>query len=51
MVEKDDLKFYNKNTECVVDPDSYDFGPSGSGSTIICTDPDLDPDPSITKQK
>jgi hypothetical protein len=26
----------------VVDPDV--FGPPGSGSLIICTDPDLDPD-------
>ncbi len=26
------------------------FWPPGSGSVIICTDPDLDPDPSITKQ-
>jgi hypothetical protein len=33
----------------VVDPDMYVFGPPGSGSVIICTD--LDPDPSIKKQK
>ncbi len=36
----------------VVDPDQKDpyvFGPSGS--VIICTDPDLDSDPSINKQK
>ncbi len=36
-------------------PDPLVFGPSGSGSFIICTDPDLDPepepDPSIIKQK
>ncbi len=30
------------------DPDPYVFGPPGSGSVIICMDPD--PDPSI-KQK
>jgi hypothetical protein len=27
------------------------FGPQESGSVIIFTDPDLDPDPSISKQK
>jgi hypothetical protein len=32
----------------VPDPDPYVFGPPGSGSVIICTDPDLDP--SIKKQ-
>ncbi len=35
----------------VVDPDPVSFGPPGSGSVIVCTDPDLDPDPSIIKQK
>ncbi len=33
----------------VPDPDTYVFGPSGSGSVIICMDPD--PDPSINKQE
>ncbi len=33
----------------VVDLDPDVFGPTGSGSIIICTD--LDPDPSIVKQK
>ncbi len=33
----------------VVDPDMYVFGPPGSKSVIICTDPDLDP--SSNKQK
>ncbi len=31
----------------VVDPDPYVFKPPGSGSVIIC----WDPDPSINKQK
>jgi len=31
--------------------DPYVFGPPGSGSVIICTDPDLDQDTSINKQK
>jgi hypothetical protein len=31
----------------VVDPNPYVFSPVGSGSVIICTDPD----PSINKQK
>jgi hypothetical protein len=37
----------------VVDPDLEDFGPTGSGSVIICTDPDsdLDLDLSIIMQK
>jgi hypothetical protein len=35
----------------VVDPDPYVFGPTGSGSAIICMDPDLDSDPSINKEK
>jgi hypothetical protein len=34
-------------TSSAVDPDPYVFGPPGSGSVIICTDPD----PSINKQK
>ncbi len=37
--------------DSVVVPDPYVFGPPGSGSIIICMDPDLDPDPSIIKQK
>jgi hypothetical protein len=32
-------------------PRDYVFGPLGSGSVITCTDPDLDPGPSINKQK
>ncbi len=32
-----------------MDPDLFVFGPPGSGSVIICTDPDLDP--SSNKQK
>ncbi len=42
---------YNEGN--VVDPeDPYVFGPPGSGSDIICTDPDVDPDldPSINEQ-
>ncbi len=32
-----------------MDPDPYVFGPQGSESVIICTDPD--PDPPIIKQE
>jgi hypothetical protein len=32
------------------DPDPLVFVPPGSGSVIICTDPDLGSDPSINKQ-
>ncbi len=35
----------------VVDPNSYGMFMVSSGSVIICTCPDLDPDPSINKQK
>jgi hypothetical protein len=37
----------------VVDPDLCVFGPPGSGSVIVCADPDLDldQDPSLNKHK
>jgi hypothetical protein len=35
----------------VVDPDPYVSVPPGSGSVIICTDPDLDPDPNNHQAK
>jgi hypothetical protein len=36
---------------CVYGSGSVCFGPPGPGFAIFCTDPDLDLDPSIIKQK
>jgi hypothetical protein len=45
--------FHNVLNMKVIVPDPYDpsvLGPPGSGSVIICTDPDLDLGSSINKQ-